>query len=119
MNLDPLGKIGAKSSHIKPAQQTSPKAPVQGNVKADTGNQVAEQKPATVLSDGVKETSTELSDAKSKADTFASAWNSTADSAGSHSISNPENTSVHGVPGAGKEAGFSQGTVYSSKPLAN
>ena len=121
MNSDSISPIGARAPRIQNFQAVSPQTPVQGDIKADASAQVSEKKPATVLSEGTLESPEELKSAKTKAENFASAWQADQSSSlmpNTQNISKPENTSFHGVPG-NANPGFTAGTVYASKPLAN
>lgn len=126
MSSDFINPIGARVPRLNQTGQVTPQRAVSEAPKADTGNKVAAQGPAEGFAP-TSEAKESISDSKAgeaKASEILGAWSlgqtGQVASAGSLAVTGASNTAVntvHGVSGAnGPKPGFTDATVYSSRP---
>lgn len=130
---DFISSIGANANRLNPANQVAaPQRAVTQTPKTDAGNNVSAQVPAEGFSP-TSEARESLNDTKAgeaKASEILGAWGAAGQaspvaSTGNLAVSGASNTAVnqvHGVGGGvyqasnGSKPGFTEATVYSSKP---
>lgn len=131
MSSDFISGIGAKSPRLNQTGQFAPQRQVSAPTKAETGNTVAAQAPTEAFNPTAeaKETASETKAGAAKASAILGAWQpsqiSTAPTAGHLAISGSSHTSIHQTHGVsngsytssnGPQPGFTEGTVYNSRP---
>ena len=124
---DFINPIGAKVPRLPQTAQIAPQRAVTETPQVETGNKVAGQAPVEGFSptSEAKESLQDTQAGEAKASEILGAWSvggssSQVASTGSLAVTGASNTAVnqvHGVGGSnGPKPGFTEATVYSSKP---
>jgi hypothetical protein len=132
MSLDSINPLGAKTPRLNQTNQVAPQRAVTAAPQTETGNKVADKAPVEGFkpSAEAKETINDQKAGEAKASEILGAWNGAGEAnpvarAGELSVSGASNTNVNQVHGVSNGAytssgtskpGFTEGTVYSTKP---